>query len=206
MDAKKKDFHVEDNIERMSKLPEEYIKAIEDITDSLSKDWKNKLISAKYISYLCDVFEKAIVDGKSAQEAMGMDPFSYAKWMEKELDLVDVEPTVVSSLLNIVVICDFIIFFGAYLLMQGSSYLQGDNDKILFLILGAIVISAAQVFKYIRTRSMNVSILMVMIEFAITFLILYFMKFSFVSVGIVLIVNILIDYLTLSSALKKQTR
>lgn len=194
------DGNANKNVERVSKLPEEYILAIEEIVDSFDRDWRNRIVYGQYIDYLCDVFEEAIAQGKSVDEVIPSDRKAYAKQLEEELNFKKVEPTKHNTIINYLIIADFIIYVGLTIFSNGTTAFA-TND-IMFYVLGMLVILGSYFFKYKKAKSIEMKTSFIAVQYIVSLSIVMLMQGSVASVAVAFILNIASDYVLLTKHLK----
>lgn len=170
-DYKTKEYNVEDNTTRVAKLPEEYIAAMETIVDNLDKDWKNKVVNAKYVAYLCDLFEDAVSHGKSVNQVIGDDPIAYARKLQSEVDFRDLEPTQYNKLTNTFLSANLIFLF-AFNFMNPivAALLEGKKLDLFVSVIGVVAVVLLITGIIVKQRKMaliNMSILVTLIECAL---------------------------------------
>lgn len=202
MSINKKGLVVDENIDRVAKLPEEYVTAVENVVDNLDDDWKNKLVYSKYITYLCDVFEDAVGKGLKVEDVIGSDYKAYADKIQKELNYMDVEPTAQNKIINYMLVLDFIMYIGMTLFGLGAKNLvNAQTIDFVFAGLGLAVLLVCVVLKLLKVKSVNGIIVLPIIQCIFMIIIMIVLDYETSANVIALGVNLVTDYLIL---VKKQ--
>lgn len=196
MDISKMKLNVDENIERVAELPEEYIKAVEDIVGFLDPDWRNKLVYNKYIAYLCNVFEDAIKKGLSVEEVIGSDRKAYAEKIQKELKFMDIEPTDTNRIVNFLIVLDFIMYVGMTIFTLGNTKLADAESMGLILMgIGTIIFLVCTILKINRVKSIKKLMILPIVQFIFTIVIMPVLNYEILSSALALVFNLLTDYM-----------
>ncbi|NBL00202.1 MAG: DUF1048 domain-containing protein, partial [Erysipelotrichia bacterium] len=156
MSVNEKKINVDENVERIAALPEEYVKAVEDVVGNLDPDWRNKLVYNKYIAYLCDVFEDAVKKGLSVNEVIGDDRKAYADKIQAELKFMDITPTNKNKITNYLIIFDFIMYIGMSVFSLGAkNFSHAQTMDYVLMAIGAIVMFACMMMKLVKVKAMK---------------------------------------------------
>ncbi len=203
MNLEQKKYGLDDNIERVSRLPEEYILAVEEIVDSLDKDWRNRIVYGKYINYLCDLFEEAIAQGKHVDEVVGTDRKAFAKKLEDEMDFRDVEPTKQNKVVNFLVVIDFFLYLGLSTFNLGVTNI-GDMQTldVVLLVFGIVVIGVTFFLKFKKFSELNMNPAILAVEFVASVALLFVMSHAIMAPAIGFLINVAIDYVLASNQIK----
>lgn len=192
------DDQTQQRIQRVARLPEPYLTALEQITDELSKDLMNRLVQTMYVDDLCTRFEKAIEEGKTVEEVVGEDIPAFVKEYQKEVDYRESKPSDVNQNTNALLLIDFASYvgMGALLgpcatLVNNSSEFQGGDT--IALVIGVVVLAVSFFFKFKQYKKSRTNLLVLPIQIAIFLLVCYFMHFTMISSLIVFIAFIVTD-------------
>lgn len=153
-------FVNDNNVERLKRLPEPFISAMETIVDQLDKDWRNKIVTEKYISELCDMFEEAIKEGKTVRDVCGDDVVAFGKKYQSERDYREIEASANDKIINRLLCYNLLLIL--------SPYVKGfDFTNIMNLILLGIGFIALIVYFYLKTklfREANLNLVFVILQ------------------------------------------
>ena len=207
MDNKKKSYGLDDNVERVSRLPEEYILAVEEIVDSFDKDWRNRIVYGQYINHLCDLFEPAIAAGKSVEEVVGSDRKAFAKKLEEELNFRNVEPTKQNKVVNYLIVFDFLLYIGLSTFNLGIANINKlETLDIVLLVIGVIFIVISFFMKLKKMKEINMKLTILPVEYIVSIVILFAMSNDIMAPAIAFLINIALDYVLASNHIKSNAQ
>lgn len=132
------------NVERLKRLPESYMSAMETIVDQLDKDWRNKIVTEKYISELLDMFEQAIKEGKKVTDVCGSDIVAFGKKYQEEHDYREVEASTNAKIMNRLIVYNLLLIL--------VPCLKGFHFSIMSVIMLAIGFVAMMAYFYLKTK------------------------------------------------------
>lgn len=199
MSINKNIINVDDNTERVASLPPEYLTALEEVVDKLDDDWRNKIVYAKYISYLCDVFEDASRKGLSVDEAIGSDRQAYADKIQKELHYMDISPTNKNKITNYLIVLDFIMYVGMTIFgLGGKNISSAQTTDYAFMGVGVIIIVACIVLKILKVKSIKNLYLLPIIQLIFTMVIMPVLNFEFYAGIAAWLFNLITDFMIVS--------
>lgn len=199
MSINKEVMNVDDNTERVANLPPEYLSALEEIVDKLDNDWRNKLVYAKYISYLCDTFEDASRKGLSVDEVVGNDYQAYADKIQKELHFMDITPTNKNKITNYLIVLDFIMYIGMTIFgLGGKNFGAAQTMDYVCMGVGAIIIIACIVLKVLKVKSIKNLYLLPIIQLLFTMVIMPVLNFEIYAGAVALAFNLITDFMIVS--------
>lgn len=168
MDYKTKEYNTDDNMERVKRLPDEYITAMEIIVDHLDKDWKNKLVHGKYVAYLCDMFEEALAQGKTVEQLLGNDIVAYAEKFQKEIDFRDLEPTFYNTLTNTFLAGNVLFLFGFNMMnpiiLTMLAGIEQTGFSYTMIVVSIVLLVIGLVVKGKKLKVIDVPVWLVFIE------------------------------------------
>lgn len=199
MSINKDIINVDVNTERVANLPPEYLTALEEVVDKLDDDWRNKIVYAKYISYLCDVFEDASRKGLSVDEAIGSDRQAYADKIQEELHFMDITPTNKNKITNYLIVLDFIMYVGMTVFgLGGKNFSSAQTTDFVFMGIGTIIIVACIVLKILKVKSIKNLYLLPIIQLIFTMVIMPVLNFETYAGAAALAVNLITDFMIVS--------
>lgn len=199
MSINKDIINVDDNTERIANLPPEYLTALEEVVDKLNDDWRNKIVYAKYISYLCDVFEDASRKGLSVDEAIGSDRQAYADKIQEELRFMDVTPTNKNKITNYLIVLDFILYVGMTVFgLGGKNLSSAQTADFVFMSVGAIIIIACIVLKVLKVKSIKNLYLLPIIQLIFAAVIMPVLNFELYAGIAAWAFNLITDFMMVS--------
>lgn len=199
MSIDKEVINVDDNTERVANLPPEYLTALEEVVDKLDDDWRNKIVYAKYISYLCDVFEDASRKGLSVDEAIGSDRQAYADKIQKELHFMDITPTNKNKITNYLIILDFIMYVGMTTFGTGGKNINSAQTiDYAFMGIGAIIIVVCITLKILKVKSIKNLYLLPVIQLFFTMVIMPVLNYEIYAGATALAFNLITDFMIVS--------
>lgn len=207
MDVKKKNYGLDDNVERVSRLPEEYILALEEIVDSFDKDWRNRIVYGKYINYLCDLFEDAIAKGKHVEEVVGADRKAFARQLEQELKFGDVKPTKQNKVVNFLIVLDFILYIGLSTFNLGVAKIAKlETLDIILLVIGVVLIIFVFFMKLKKFNEIKMKPFLLIVEYILSLTILFVMSNDIMAPAIAFLINLVLDYVVSSNHIKMNVK
>lgn len=199
MSINKDIINVDDNTERVANLPPEYLTALEEVVDKLNDDWRNKIVYAKYISYLCDVFEDASRKGLSVNEAIGSDRQAYADKIQEELHYMDITPTNKNKITNYLIVLDFIMYVGMTVFgLGGKNFGSAQTADFVFMGVGAIIIVACIVLKILKVKSIKNLYILPIIQLIFTMVIMPVLNFEIYAGAVAIAFNLITDFMIVS--------
>lgn len=199
MSINKDIINVDDNTERIANLPPEYLTALEEVVDKLNDDWRNKIVYAKYISYLCDVFEDASRKGLSVDEAIGSDRQAYADKIQEELRFMDVTPTNKNKITNYLIVLDFIMYVGMTVFgLGGKNLSSAQTTDFVFIGVGAFIIVVCIVFKILKVKSIKNLYLLPIIQLIFAAVIMPVLNFELYAGIAAWAFNLITDFMMVS--------
>lgn len=199
MSINKEVMNVDDNTERVANLPPEYLSALEEIVDKLDNDWRNKLVYAKYISYLCDTFEDASRKGLSVDEVVGNDYQAYADKIQKELHFMDITPTNKNKITNYLIVLDFIMYIGMAIFgLGGKNFSAAQTMDYVCMGVGIIIIVTCIVLKILKVKSIKNLYLLPIIQLIFTMIIMPVLNFEIYAGAVALAFNLITDFMIVS--------
>lgn len=199
MSINKEVINVDDNTERVANLSPEYMTALEEVVDKLDDDWRNRIVYAKYISYLCDVFEDASRKGLSADEVIGSDRQAYADKIQKELHFMDISPTNRNKITNYLMVLDFIMYIGMTILgLGGINFNNAQTTDYVYMGIGVLIILICIVLKVLKVKSIKYLYLLPIVQLIFTIVILLVLNFEIYAGATALAFNLFTDFLIVS--------
>lgn len=195
MSINKEVINVDDNTERVANLPPEYMTALEEVVDKLDDDWRNRIVYAKYISYLCDVFEDASRKGLSVDEVIGSDRQAYADKIQKELHFMDITPTNRNKITNYLIVLDFVMYVGMTIFrLGGVNFNNAQTTDYAFMGVGALIIFVCIVLKVLKIKAIKHLYLLPMIQLIFTMIIIPVLNFEIFAGATALAFNLITDF------------
>lgn len=156
------------NMQRMTKMPEAYGAAIEEIMDHMDKDWQNRIVFGSYISDLCDVMEEGAAQGKSVEEIVGTDVIAYARAFQEKVDYRDVEATSLNKHINYLMGLDFLVFVGVTPLRVAIANVIDVKELVImdyiFIVIGLLCLGICFFMKAKRYKKIKLPIWFLLVQ------------------------------------------
>lgn len=173
-------------IQRVSRLPEPYLTALEQITDELQKDIMNRLVQTMYVDELCTRFEAAIAEGKSVEELVGTDIPAFVEEYQKEVDFRDATPSEANQNTNLLMLMNFMIYLGLSSLLSPCTKLFIEKASLntldmMLLGFGFILLVVSFILKFKQYKKSGINIFVLVGQIIVLVLVLYFLQFDIVT-------------------------